>query len=379
MNKKLIAAAISGLVAIPALAEVTVYGVLDIGVESVGAEVNGVSSRLVRVTSGFNSGNRIGFKGSESLGDGLTAGFVLENGFRLDTAALKNAGTLTSTTTTTGGVTTTTTTYASESDKPKFFDRQAYLYLDSASYGRVGLGRQYSPIHSELNVYLDPTAVGFGGWTVPNYIGRVDNSISYAVSPTAGFKLSGLYGVGNETFSTTDSAVKKSGQTWSGTATYNAGPVFAGIGVGSVKGTDGMSKNDVTLFGGVYDFGPAKLHIGLAQGKSTDMTGATVFKQNMGAIGTTIPLSEKNSVIALYSQNKNKLATSQKFSQFTVMFNQQLTKRTSWFAGYAYVKGDNAMPVAINYADATALTSTNNFVGGGTKSDSVAVGVRHVF
>src|SRR5690606_37232934 len=72
------------------------------------------------VYSGVLSGSRIGFKGSEDLGNGLKAVFQLEQGFDIGTGA------------------------AAPSVGDSTFSRQAWLGL-SGAWGTVGLGRQYAP------------------------------------------------------------------------------------------------------------------------------------------------------------------------------------------------------------------------------------------
>ena len=93
MQKKLIVAALAGLAAAPAFAQsnVTVYGVFDVGYTSQEAKntftaaTNAVAAGNTIKTQntgldGTLSGGRIGFKGTEDLGNGLKANFALEYG-----------------------------------------------------------------------------------------------------------------------------------------------------------------------------------------------------------------------------------------------------------------------------------------------------------
>ena len=80
MKKSLIALAVlaaSG--AAMAQSSVTLYGVADAGV----TYLNGADN-WSGVTSGNNLTSRLGFRGTEDLGGGLKANFVLEGGFNLD-------------------------------------------------------------------------------------------------------------------------------------------------------------------------------------------------------------------------------------------------------------------------------------------------------
>lgn len=52
----------------------------------------GSAGSVTKVTSGLGSGSRLGFKGAEDLGGGLSAIFLLESGFQMDTSASGQGG-----------------------------------------------------------------------------------------------------------------------------------------------------------------------------------------------------------------------------------------------------------------------------------------------
>ncbi|HSV79411.1 MAG TPA: porin [Ramlibacter sp.] len=118
-------AAIASLAAGPALAQsaVTIYGIVDTGVESV-TNVGPTRSRVTRMPSLTGSlPSRLGYRGSEDLGNGYSGVFVLEQGFAPDTGALNQSG--------------------------RAFGRQAYVGLGTP-WGTLSLGRQYSQIFYSL-------------------------------------------------------------------------------------------------------------------------------------------------------------------------------------------------------------------------------------
>lgn len=103
---------------------------------------------------GFLSGSRFGLRGSEDLGSGLTAGFVLENGFLTDTGKLDQQGQL--------------------------FGRQAYVKIGNR-WGELAMGRQYTTANTML-YYVDPLGVGAApsnSWMVYLTGQRYDNAVSY--------------------------------------------------------------------------------------------------------------------------------------------------------------------------------------------------------
>ena len=85
MKKHFIAAAVAAAVAVPAAAQVTVYGVID---QAFGVQDNGATaSATVEPSTATNfqsllATQRLGFRGSEDLGGGLKANFVIEGGLQ---------------------------------------------------------------------------------------------------------------------------------------------------------------------------------------------------------------------------------------------------------------------------------------------------------
>jgi predicted porin len=76
MKKHLIAAAVAGALAVPAMAQVSISGRLDAGYTSVDAE--GSADDVKGVAYNSDTSSRITFKASEDLGGGLKAGLFLE-------------------------------------------------------------------------------------------------------------------------------------------------------------------------------------------------------------------------------------------------------------------------------------------------------------
>ena len=83
MHRQTAGLAIASLLAGPAIAQsVTIYGIVDTGVEVV-TNVGPTKSRVTRVPSLTGSlPSRLGFRGSEDLGDGYSAVFLLGTGLR---------------------------------------------------------------------------------------------------------------------------------------------------------------------------------------------------------------------------------------------------------------------------------------------------------
>jgi len=159
----------------PALAaaqSVTLYGVIDTGIEyvnNVGPAKNGVA-RLQGSTGTVPS--RWGLRGTEDLGSGLKSVFVLESGFAPDTGTSSMGG--------------------------RLFGRQAYVGL-TGSWGQVAFGRQVTMLYWS---YLDSDILGaniFGSSSLDSYMtfGRADNAMSYK-GTFGGLTVGAMYSFGRD-------------------------------------------------------------------------------------------------------------------------------------------------------------------------------------
>lgn len=133
---------------------VTIYGVVDSGIEYI-TRVGSTGSSLTRVpTNTGSTPTRLGFRGSEDLGGGLRAVFTLESQFGLDTGSLLNGG--------------------------RAWGRQAWVGL-AGSWGTFSVGRQPTMLFWSI---LDADILGphaFSMASLDNYIpnARADNAIAY--------------------------------------------------------------------------------------------------------------------------------------------------------------------------------------------------------
>ena len=171
--KKTCAAAAAAAACAAAAADVTVYGLVDYGLMYTGTDNGSTTSHVTEMTSGKNLGSRFGFKGTEDLGNGVTVGFILENGFSADTGALPSNG--------------------------KFFDRESTLYLEGA-FGNLKFGRMTRMTGSTGSscIYagnIAPISTGYGD-SIPGYnaimagnLLRYDNVFMYSTPDFAGLKL----------------------------------------------------------------------------------------------------------------------------------------------------------------------------------------------
>ena len=294
-----------------AQSNVTLYGVVDAGFTH---EDNG-STSVNRLDSGMLNGSRWGLKGTEDLGSGLNALFVLESGFGTDTGA--------------------------QADAARLFNRQSFVGL-SGGFGTVKLGRQKNPLYSNNDVF-DPFANGLAGDTsrLINYQGsRTDNTITYAYAAN-GLRGEFQYGLGEVGGNSSAS------RTIAGLLGYKNGPIDVVLTTQDVRNATDTDSTKVTLLGGNYNFGFAKAFLTYDIEKGT---GTTDLSNTV--IGATVPMGAGN-VMVSYINHQNKAVSSSDAHQFAVGYTYDLSKRTTLYTSYGRLTNDSKSAVKVTTAGNT--------------------------
>ena len=317
MKKTLIALAAVAVTGV-ASAQVSLYGIMDMGYGSVTTETDaGVQTGAATgMTSGVQSGSRWGMKGSEDLGGGLTASFQLESSITADTAA------------STG------------------FTRTSKLAL-SGGFGTVSFGRQYTPSFGLIGA-SDVTGVD-GSSTNGLLTGvRADSMFMYTSPSINGVTfVVGTSGDAAETTAGLDTKTQLNDMT----VTYAAGPLKVGVGSSSsmatAAGVDGVKTKQTTI-GATYDMGVAKLFFGNANSKAA---GVSTKETNYGV---NVPMG---AVTLLAAYGKNKADSSTSSTDYAIGADYDMSKRTT---AYARLK-------------------KSQLVNAGVVTNGYWVGVRHSF
>lgn len=177
-KKTLAAVALLGAFAGSAVAaDVTLYGVVDYGLQYTHVDSDKANTDAVdnfQLSSGNQSGARFGLKGSEDLGNGVKAGFHLENGFSADTGSL--------------------------AQNSRLFGREARLFVNGA-FGEVAFGRMGTLGSANgtygLLVNLSPFGASWVGAVEYStyYVGgiRADNTVTYKTPTFAGVTVYAQY------------------------------------------------------------------------------------------------------------------------------------------------------------------------------------------
>lgn len=358
MKKTVLLAAV-GLAAGAAHAQtsVTIYGIVDAAI--VGEHGSG-SSVPTKITSGAASASRIGFRGTEDLGGGLSAFFTLETGAKVDTGELDASNTI--------------------------FNRQAFVGL-KGSAGAVALGRQYTPYHLALTAY-DPFGTGYAG-TSKNLFPdsgsnvRTSNTITYKSPNLRGFDGELAYSAGEQSQSSA------AGRQYGGAVGYTSGPLGVRV-VYNARNSDTGANGSVpaashdmgrnTLVAMSYQFEWFKLSVlygadrgynssplwnyytpagGVKPVASTDARDALV--------GFTAPLGNGNLMFSTMHKD-DRTAFNQDATSWGLGYLYNLSKRTGLYAAYAHIRNKNG----------AAYTVANN-TEAGTGPTGYNLGMRHSF
>ena len=256
MKKTLAAVAVLGAFAGSAIAaDVTLYGIVDMGLAYDHVDMDRASADDVdkfSMKSGQNSGSRWGLKGTEDLGNGLTVGFILEDGFTADDGA--EAG--------------------------QMFDRESSLFIEGG-FGKLAFGRMGSINQGASSWGLAGNLSAFGTSfndyvaQAGNFIstpGKWDNMISYKTPTFAGFTVYAQYSMGKTTddkgaaIGTAVENESSADRYYAIGATYANGPFLGYLAVDSVNyesvSNYGVDDSLTVTLGGNYDFEVAKVFFG---------------------------------------------------------------------------------------------------------------------
>jgi len=378
MKKHLIVAAVAAAVAVPAAAQVTVYGIIDQGFTGIDRDVTvqatGVTTtdkQKASATGSVYSTQRIGFRGEEDLGGGLKASFVYEFGVN------KND-------TTFGSEVTSASTAADVSAAPYSVDggsdtaaplnaRVATIGV-SGGFGSVTIGRQ-APVTEAA------WGVGDVGGS-NNVIGRAytsggklnnsrsDRLIKYVSPAFSGFRATLEMADGtNERGGTASTSINKQKETGMGIA-YSGGPLNVTVAQTKEKGTlagaeVAGARLEQRVLGANYNLGMARVFATMFDAYSESAAGAKTNDKDGYELGLSVPMGAitlNASILRSSTKNTTTLENDVNGHQLAALY--ALSKRTTLYA----VLGNDETKVASG-------TTTNSK----TERDQIAIGLRHSF
>jgi predicted porin len=342
---------------------VTLYGVVDSGVEYI-TNVGPAGDGLARVPSNTaSSPSRWGLRGSEDLGGGLRANFVLESGFGADTGTLGQGG--------------------------RMFGRQAHVGL-SGSWGSVAVGHQYTMLFwSILDAdVLGPNVFGIGSLDAYFPNARSSNAISYR-GTFSGMTLGAHYSLGRDPVnagpspagtncageSAADSSacrawslmVKYDAPTWGVAAVVdrqNGGPgAFGGL-------TSSQLRDTRSMVNGYYKLNNLKLGAGLM--RRDNEGNAAAPKSDLLFIGATYNVTPAFALDGEYFRLDFKNSANQA-NLLVLRGTYSFSKRTAVYASLGRISNDGTLAASVS----GGAPGSAPVAGGG--QSGLMLGVRHNF
>ena len=316
MLKKLIPAAALLALAGAAQAQVTIYGLVDVGMAKTTTEDAAGTDASLKF--GGNSTTRVGLKGSTDLGSGI------KGNFQLETSAIDIDGKL----------------GKDALGDQVLFGRQAWVGV-SGAFGEVRAGRQDSvafqtmigfDLNGASNTASASGAAGIDGGLLFGPLGT--RSVQYIAPTMAGFKVHVGYQSANT--SVAETAIGGKASTGAGVS-YTLGNLALAATTTTKNKTGGEGSSAMAAS---YDFGVLKAAVNYSGSKGAKGT----------MYGVVAPVAGVN-VGMQYAKNSDSKDTGTEF-----FVNKEILKNTSVYADILSKK-----------------------TGAGVKSDAYAVGVIYVF
>jgi GBP family porin len=358
MKKSLIAfallAALSGMAY--AQSSVTIYGIVDAGIV---AERGGIASGGNKISSGVASPSRLGFRGTEAIGDGVSAVFVLEAGLKLDTGEIDAAGTI--------------------------FNRQAYVGLSSRA-GTLTLGRQYTPVYLVLSTVADPFGAGLAG-SAKNLLPaagastRTSNTILYASPKVDGFSGQLAYSLGEQVGGGTQAGRQFGAAVAYSTADLNVHLAYNNRDssvAGVVATTSQIGRN--LLLAANYTISGVKAYAAIGRNEGVNSSTLPNSANPFGGVKPTASLDSQDlllgvavpsgggTVLASYIRKNDRTKFDQDAEQWALGYLHKLSSRSTVYTAYGKIK---------NHRGAGYTVGNGSEAGSGDSAFNL--GLRHAF
>lgn len=328
-----------------AQSQVTIYGIIDTNVEYLNNVKNadGGKGSLLRMHNSGLQGPRLGFRGSEDLGNGLKAIFTIEHGFNSDTGI--------------------------QADAARFFNRGSFLGLENKNH-RLTLGRQYTSLFDAL---LMTTPMAYAGAYEPfsPLLGglRNDNSMKYRFNNN-GWLAQVHYAFGEQAGSTSGNAA------WGGFVSYVKNGVHATLAADQQNGAEingSHSRARKIALGASYQVNQAvRLSAGYRWGENKTVTHETALRDDFWWLGMSYQFSSPLLVnIGYYQDNvkqRNGVGNQPTMRQMTAQAIYSLSKRTDVYGAISQARN-----AGLGFAALSTLAPGVNSQSG------VSIGVRHRF
>ena len=341
MQKKLIALAIAAAASGAAFAQtnVQIYGIADVGY--VGIDRDNFKYQN-NINSGVLSTSRIGFKGAEDLGNGLKAIWQVEQALSIDGTDVNGNN--------------------------AWATRDSFVGL-TGNFGTVRLGKLSTYLNSDMekfDAWIYGAGVNGATVTTANTLdGRLNNAIRYDSPNLNGFKFTAAYGF--DEARTTINGNRSNKAVWNLGAGYENAGYFVDAGYVRFQDADATANKSANYWRLEGGYNANNLLVALAYGQSKLYAGAadaTKAKEAALTVGYTMgALTPKFTYAHVWDTKTSGVKADDGINQYVIGVDYALSKRTTAYTSFGYVKHDNII-----------VPGTDE-----RKERTLAVGVQHKF
>lgn len=297
-----------------AQSSIALYGTFDTSIEM----TNPGAGWVTRMDSGAYRGSRVGLRGADYLGNGLTLRFDLENGFSSADGTLAVANTI--------------------------FNRQAWIGL-SSPLGTFRMGRQYSPIYIPFKGGLD----AFGAGTIASGLDNLSKITPYESNAIAWISPD-MHGVS----ATLMTALRDGGPGNNGlagsieTIAYARGPIRISFAHQQQNGGSALRAN----LGGVsYGFGPLTAFMSFFNGDG----GTPRYHDDGASLSLRYAASARFRASLGYAYARDRSGAGNDADQFSAACEYDLSKRVQLYASAGWLRNRGTAAFTLRGVNVTGL------------------------
>ncbi len=357
---------------------IEVYGAAKLSVDIIetDAKATGADKSLTKVSS---NSSRLGFKGTEALGDDLSAVMQLELGINYDSTQTSVVGSVSSATTNTTTGATTVTTKTANIDKITY--RNSYVGLSSKAAGALIFGIHDTPYKlstGSLDAFGDSMAdynaiIGTVN-AASDFDVRAINTIMYTSPKWAGFQLMAQKSTTGQEADTSGTTGNKTENSFS--ASYSGGPVYVALANEVHKNSlDKGNKIEGTKLGAGVTLGGTK--VGLVYEMLKDgVTANSKITRNARYLAVSQKLGQETIKLAYGKADDGKDQATKTGATFTAVgVDHSFSKRTTAYVLYAMTDNDKDATYGLGQSGAGGAYTSK----AGESPSVFAFGVNHSF
>lgn len=349
---------------------VTVYGMVDAGIEVSNAG-KGTQTRMI---TGGTGGSRVGFRGREDLGNGFAASFQLEMGFATDTGSLTQGG--------------------------KGFGRGTNIGLQHKDTGTLLLGLvnlPYYQVQSKVDAFdwrvngglmaiSRPTEQNVERVLAVTTSARAENAVAFISNVHNGFQFRVLGAMSEKS--------DKQGHTYSASLSYNKKPLDFYLGYAQIEASQASNgKAEAYVTGGSYDFDKFKVYTGYTVEKNSCRSCTGSLKMGGGVadkgasefhlinLGVRIPHGKATWIaqgVRILDKSDYFMSPGSRHSNwFAIGMEYRISKRTLLYSSIGTL--DNKNGSSYGLGTGTSSATAGSVDSNNPRVTSASLGIRHNF